>query len=131
MLTRQELRRIAQARLRDAEVLYRAKRYDGAFYLCGYALEVALKARVCATLRWKEFPSTAGEFHGLTSFRTHDLDLLLLLSGREQPVRSKHATDWAVAAKWDPEARYRPIGSATRQQTRDMIEAATRIMGAV
>ena len=131
MLKRQELRKIAQARLRDAEVLLRAKRYDGAFYLCGYALEVALKARVCTSLRWHEFPATAGEFQGLTSFKTHDLDILLLLSGREQQVRSKHATDWAVVVEWDPEARYRPIGSATRQQTKDMIDAVARIMGAI
>ena len=131
MLKRQELRKIAQARLRDAEVLFRAKRYDGAFYLCGYALEVALKARVCTSLRWQEFPATAGEFQGLTSFRTHDLDILLLLSGREQQVRSNHTAAWAVVVKWEPESRYRPIGSATRQQTQDMIDTVKRIMGAV
>lgn len=64
MLTRQELRRIAHARLRDAESLFRARRYDGATYLCGYALEVMLKARICATLHWNDFPETGGEFSG-------------------------------------------------------------------
>src|SRR6476469_6282887 len=123
MLKRPDPRKIAQARLRDAQVRFHAKRYDGAFYLCGDALEVAFKARVCTTLRWQAFPATAGEFHGLTSFKTHDLEILLLLSGRHQQVRSKHATDWAVVVKWDPETRYRPIGSATAQQTQDMIDA--------
>jgi len=34
---------------------------DGATYLCGYAVEVALKFRICLTLNWPEFPSTGGE----------------------------------------------------------------------
>ena len=34
---RSDLSKIARARLRDAEVLYRSRRYDGAIYLCGYA----------------------------------------------------------------------------------------------
>ena len=58
MLNRRELKQIARARLKDAEVLLGAKRYDGASYLCGYALEVALKAKICETLKWKSFPAT-------------------------------------------------------------------------
>jgi HEPN domain-containing protein len=130
MLTRQELRRIAQARLRDAEVLFGARRYDGASYLCGYALELALKARICATLRWTEFPESGAEFHGLQSFRTHDLDMLLRMSGRNG-VRTSHAVDWSTVQRWSPEARYAPIGSATRDSTGDMISAVKRLMRAL
>ena len=36
-----ELDRIARARLEDAKALLQAGRYDGATYLCGYAVEVA------------------------------------------------------------------------------------------
>lgn len=50
MLTRAELTHIAQARLADAEALHQAGRYDGAVYLCGYAVEVGLKHRICVTL---------------------------------------------------------------------------------
>ena len=46
-----ELRKIAKARLKDAEALLAAHRYDGAIYLCGYAVELALKARICQTLK--------------------------------------------------------------------------------
>ena len=40
-----ELDNIARARLEDAKTLLAASRFDGATYLCGYAVEVALKAR--------------------------------------------------------------------------------------
>ena len=86
MLTIAELRKIAKARLDDAEVLLQARRYDGAIYLCGYAVEVALKARICRTLHWEGFPETANEFRDYQSFRTHDLTVLLHLSGVEQRI---------------------------------------------
>jgi hypothetical protein len=35
MISTKDLRAIARARLRDAEVLLAAKRFDGAFYTCG------------------------------------------------------------------------------------------------
>ncbi len=57
-----ELDNLAHARIDDAKALLAAGRYDGATYLCGYAIEVALKARICRTLSWPEFPSTGGEF---------------------------------------------------------------------
>lgn len=52
MIPRLELRRLAYARLADSRALYAAGRYDAALYLCGYAVELALKARICRTLRW-------------------------------------------------------------------------------
>jgi HEPN domain-containing protein len=62
MLTVKELRKIARTRLREAEALYQAKQYDGATYLCGYAIEAALKARICKTLNWEGYPSTKKQF---------------------------------------------------------------------
>jgi hypothetical protein len=50
MIDNDELHRIAQARLEDAEALFRSGRYDGAIYIGGYAIEMALKARICETL---------------------------------------------------------------------------------
>lgn len=66
MTTKTELRTLARARLKDADVLFAATRYDAATYLCGYAIELALKARICQTLRWTHFPETNKEFIRLT-----------------------------------------------------------------
>jgi hypothetical protein len=89
MIARGELRRIARARLGDAEALFAAHRYDGAMYLCRYAVELALKARICRTLHWDGFPSTAGEFASYQSFRTHNLDVLLNLAGLVQSIPTR------------------------------------------
>jgi HEPN domain-containing protein len=66
MATITELRTLARARLKDAQTLFVAKRYDAATYLCGYAVELALKARICKTLKWTGFPETNKEFLRLT-----------------------------------------------------------------
>ena len=81
MLSIPELKEISSARLRDSRVLFAARRYDGSHYLCGYAVEIALKARICKTLNWAGFPDKGKEFEGLGSFRTHDFEVLLRLSG--------------------------------------------------
>jgi hypothetical protein len=84
-----DLRALSAARLEDAQALFDAGRYDASACLCGYALELALKARICETLNWQWFPETRREFEGYRSFRTHDLDVLLYLSG----VRNRIAVE--------------------------------------
>jgi HEPN domain-containing protein len=123
-----DLRRIAKGRLVDADVLFRAGRYDGAIYLCGYAVEIALKARICRTLKWPGYPSS---FAGYQSFRTHDLVILLHLSGVEAKIKSKYFAEWSIVATWKSEVRYRPIGSATAQDVVDMIQSTKKIMAAL
>lgn len=55
MINKREIKKIAKARLKDAEVLAASRRYEGAIYLCGYAVELGLKARICLTLKWPGF----------------------------------------------------------------------------
>ncbi|MBI4310885.1 MAG: HEPN domain-containing protein [Chloroflexi bacterium] len=131
MLTIAELRRMAQARLRDAEVLLGRGRSDGAVYLCGYAVEMALKARICRTLRWEGFPETGSEFRDFQSFRTHDLEVLLHMSGVEQNVLSRFPSQWASVATWSPDRRYFPIGTTSPGEAANMVEAARVIVRAL
>lgn len=128
MLATQEVRRIASARLRDAKVLLAAKRYDGAVYLCGYAVELALKARICKTLKWPGYPESNKEFEPLKSFRVHDLDVLLRLTGREAAVKTRNFVEWSAVAAWNPEARYKPIGSANAGDAKLMLESAAVLL---
>lgn len=118
---------MARRHLRDAEVLYRGRRYDGAVYLCGYAVELTLKARICRTLHWIGFPETGGEWNDLQSFKTHKLDILLRLAGRES-IRVTHLADWSVVVTWDSESRYKRSGTVTRVGAQSMIESAGRLM---
>jgi hypothetical protein len=99
-----------------------------AFYLCGYAVELTLKARICRTLGWPGFPESAQDFKGLQSVRTHDLEVLLRFSGVEARVRAKHLADWSVALEWNPEKRYQVIGQSTAPQAAAMVNCVKRLL---
>ena len=132
MISRAELATAARAYLRAARLLNRAgsNSPDAAAYLCGYAVEIALKARICRALDWAGFPESGAEFRGYASFKVHDLDVLLHLSAAEAAIKTdpRLTTDWSVVQEWNPEQRYNPIGTRTAAQAKDMIEAAARLL---
>jgi HEPN domain-containing protein len=123
MLDRADMIEIARARLCDAQALFAADRFDGAIYLCGYAAEIALKARICKTLAWAGYPETRGEFNKYRTFKTHDLDVLLHLSGIEEIIKGGLFVEWSTVVTWDPESRYKPTGSGNKDDARWMIES--------
>ncbi|MCI0489326.1 MAG: HEPN domain-containing protein [Blastocatellia bacterium] len=135
VLTVKQLREIARERIKDAEALFDAERYEGAMYICGYAMEIALKARVCKTLRWSDFPQTDSEFGGknrkYAPFKTHALDFLLSYSGREDKIRNRFKAQWDLVVSWDPQSRYTPplkTTRATRARDKAALKAKTRQM---
>lgn len=62
------------------------------------------------------------------SFKTHKLDVLLRLSGQEQPIKSDHLWAWSAVATWDPEARYKAIGQTELIDVVLMLSAAETLM---
>lgn len=131
VLSAADLKTIARARLADAAALLAASRLDGSAYLCGYVVELALKARICRTLKWPAFPEKRNEFEGLQSFKTHDLDVLLRLSGREQYIKVTLFPEWTIVSQWNPEARYQMAGAVSVATARNMIFAAQKILAKV
>ena len=131
MIPISELRKLANTRLKDAGVLFSSNRYDGAIYLCGYAIELALKARICRTLNWSAFPETNAEFREFQTFKTHKLDTLLRLSGIETKIKTKSLAEWSIVAAWEPELRYRIVGTGTQIKANDMIQATRTLLGVI
>jgi hypothetical protein len=123
MIAQADLKAMAREKLKDAQALFRAGRYDGAIYLSGYAMELALKARICQTLRWPGFPETKSEFENYQSFRTHNLEVLLHLTGIEDRIKQHYLPAWSVASGWKPEIRYQRAGTATPLQSQAMLES--------
>ena len=128
MITRTDLRKTSREYLAAAIILRDSRKYDVSVYLCGYAVEIALKDRICRVLRWQGFPSTKKEFEGLSSFKTHNLAVLLQLSGAEYRIGPAIAVDWSLATGWDPEQRYNPRGTKTQADADEMIAAAENVM---
>jgi hypothetical protein len=123
MIAQADLKAMAREKLRDAQALFRAGRYDGSIYLSGYAMELILKARICQTLRWPGFPETKGEFENYQSFRTHNLEVLLHLSGIEDRIKQHYLSAWSVVSGWKPEIRYQRAGTATSSQAQAILES--------
>lgn len=119
-----EIEKIVQARLDDAQVLYDASRFDGSVYLCGYAIELGLKARICRTLQWDEYPATSK----YQTFKTHDLDILLHLTGLEDKIKLNHFAKWSIVTQWNPEARYNPIGNVKDSDAKEMLDASKELL---
>ena len=129
MIVIDQMRLIAKARLNDAIALLKARRYDGSVYVCGYAVEIALRMRICKHLKWAGYPETNREFQSYQSFKTHDFDVLLSLSGVHLMIKSRFLTEWSAVADWKPEIRYREIGSATQEDAERMIDSTRTLLG--
>jgi len=124
VITSIDLQQLARLRLSEAEALYEAGFYDGCSYLCGYAVELALKACICKTLSLSEYP----EKELGKAFLTHDFDALQLLSGlRSQIAAERNASiqfnsNWSLCTTWKPEQRY-VISGKTQQDALDLLDA--------
>ena len=128
VLSAADLKAIARGRLADAMALLKAGRFDGSAYLSGYVVEL-LRIGRCTTLKWPGFPEKRSEFEGFQSFKTHDLDVLLRLSGREQYIKVTLFPEWTVVSQWNPEARYQAVGTVTAATAQNMISAGSEDSG--
>lgn len=93
-------RQAARLRLEDAGVLLERKRYGGAIYLAGYAVECLLKWAVTQRSERLYLPE---------HLEVHALDRLLLAAGLGPALRGEaemRATFWMLADSWGPELRY-------------------------
>jgi HEPN domain-containing protein len=124
LVPKAELKRIATTRLGDAKILLKNSRYDGAGYLCGYAVELALKARVCQTRNWEGQPENEREDPSYRILKTHDLEALLQLANIHREIKSKHFEEWSIIRTWNPEIRYQLIGSISRGDAEGLLQAA-------
>jgi HEPN domain-containing protein len=127
----EELQKLSLARLDDAVALEAAGRFDGAMYVCGYAVELGLKARICKTLKWMDFPETRSEFQDYGSLKTHSLGALIRFSGVETEVKSTFVAEWSVLIRWSPEMRYRYANPATASDAQQMIRAARLVLSSL
>src|SRR3989441_578281 len=100
---------LANDRIADAKALLAAKRWPGAYYLAGYAVECALKSCIIRRLMSSDlFP----EKKFSEQCWTHNLTQLLGVSGLKPALDSDAAlapdllANWDVVKDWTESSRY-------------------------
>jgi hypothetical protein len=108
------LKSLALQRLREAECLITNGHAGGAYYIGGYAIELALKAVVCKRLDIEMFEKEAVPRHIAKSFMIHDLLDLLILSGLTNDLENASMENyifqvsWSRVSDWSEQRRYDP-----------------------
>jgi len=137
MISFEEQKKISRTRIRDAKILLNNGSYDSALYLCGYSIEVALKAIICKNLNIgglesaSHVPSTKQDFEIISKLKTHNTEDLLALvpSTISLEIKSKKFADWSTVQKWNPEMRYAPIqGRKIKAESINVIQATEKIL---
>lgn len=125
MVKYEDLKAIAEIRLKEAKALYRSRLYDGAAYICGYVVEISLKARICKNLKLSDYPDDGKDKQ---VFSSHDFDRLLLLSGLQSRITlsnkrtRKLFENWSLLTSWKPERRY-TVGVYKKRDVEELFEA--------
>jgi HEPN domain-containing protein len=123
---RKDLQLLARSRLAEAQILLLNGKYDGAYYLSGYAVECALKSCVARLTKRFEFPDK--KF--VIDSHTHNLDQLLSVSGLKQlhstevAANAEFADNWRIVREWSERDRY-ALGRSARD-AQDLYSAITR-----
>ncbi len=102
-------------RWKDAECLHAAGRFQGAIYLCGYALECELKYCVCAARRIGRIEEGEAKRLG------HELPELLDAAGMARPLsknRDLLVAFQTINNRWSTEIRYSGGGSNKKDSER-------------
>jgi len=126
-VNRTDLQQLAELRLEDARVLFQNDRYSGAYYLCGYAVECALKACIALQIRQHEYPPRRNFSNDLFS---HDLNRLASLAGLDlvlatsKRANSTFAANWSEIEKWSEDSRYE---TWTMQEAQQLLDAVGQV----
>jgi HEPN domain-containing protein len=115
------LQRLAEEKLADAKHLLADGRWGNAYYLAGYAVELALKACIAKTFKAETIPDkalvNATYSHNFTNL-VGTAELTADLNNRK--MAQAFEINWGVVVQWSEESRYESKGE---QEAKDLIAA--------
>jgi HEPN domain-containing protein len=126
---RNQLRVLARIRLEDSRALLGRKRWSGAYYLCGYAVECGLKA--CLLRHLGESDAVFGDSDYLKQLAkcwTHNLVELVNLAGLDKSFGISRGANsnldyyWSTTKDWKETSRY---VEKTEAEARALYEAVS------
>jgi hypothetical protein len=121
---------MSQDRATFQQLLQTKGLHSGAYYLAGYAIECALKAKIAADFRENEIP----ELKRVQSIYTHDLSALLGLAVLKEDLDAEKELNpdlyqrWTIAKAWSENARYKVWTEANASAILDAIDGAGGIL---
>jgi HEPN domain-containing protein len=123
--TRADFQQLAETRLEEAKALLDIGKWDGAYYLAGYAVEIALKACIIKLLMATDaFP----ERRFSERCYTHKVEELLGVAGllpawtAATAANSAFADSWELVRDWSEQKRYHRM---TEVEARELYDAIT------
>ena len=87
----------------------RNRKFSGAYYLAGYSIECAFKARLAKQTKRYDFPPEPGFVREIYS---HDLEQLLRKANLQKVFIQEEARDpqfgvnWTIVSEWNAKSRY-------------------------
>ena|SRR5579859_2980039 len=123
-MNRTDFQQLAEVRLLEARALLSAGFPDGAYYLAGYAVECALKARIANRTQQFDFPDK--DF--VQKIYTHKLTDLMKwsesLSTLQNAIQSEPRLQdwWTTVQEWSEESRYKRWSIIEAERLLDAIE---------
>lgn len=124
-MNRADFKKLALTRLGDAQALLRRRRFSGAYYIAGYAVECALKACIAKKTRRYDFPPDSDY---VRKCYTHSIEQLLGPSGLDAAVKSRRERDssfdrnWSLVNSWSSKSRY---VSHSAKEAKEILAAIT------
>lgn len=95
-MNRKDLKVLAEIRLKEASTLMSKKHYDGAYYLCGYAVECALKSCIAKRTKVHDFPDK----RIVNDSYTHNLNQLVRVAGLQPALDLEMRRDADFGVNW-------------------------------
>jgi len=123
-MNRDDLKELARIRLKDARVLLENGNYEGAYYLCGYIIECALKACIAKQTKQYDFPDK----NIVNKVFTHKFEDLVGLAGLKRELEQEKKSNrvfqanWVIVTQWSAESRYERYDGS---KARDLYSAIT------
>ena len=121
-MNRKNLQELSIIRLKEAKHLIDNNFFDGAFYLCGYSVECALKACIAKNTKKYDFPDKKVVFESFV----HEPIKLVKIAGLglklEQEIEdsAEFKIYWNVLKDWSEASRYKRY---SRLEALDLYEA--------
>jgi len=123
-MNRSQFKRLTHLRLKEAKILLDNKQYSGAYYLCGYVIEYALKAYYSKNIRKSQFPDLKA-VQAIYKHRPEDLMKASGLYTRFEKIKKgdkKIQQYWKIVSDWSEESRY---NLHSLQKALDLYEAVS------